>query len=504
MKKVMCLSAAFILIVSTTTSNAQEGARLRLHYTLSGGLAVVIPAGIHQQYGFAIPVTYKIGIPPGSGNLVAYERYSSADAWAVIPTKTDTDSFNDIQTVRFDYVNNIAYASAAFSPNSDTLFLNFTDQSGTTITPAFEGISKYYDNRRAVVTVTADDWSDWVVTDGRFTTLLDLFRSYGLYTTVGVITQDCSDQTWHALQMQVNSGKVEVASHSRTHPNTPYKDPSGEVAGSRSDILNSVTLAPPFRSGNSEYVYTWIAPYGDYDSTVDSLLGTSGYLDARLYANLDTTSPRIYVYGDSTLAAWDESRSHFAAFLPTVELGAPSWGGGDTSLASLNNLFDTVAAKGDVYHLMWHPQVIFDDRGKSYLTGHLSHISGHRDIWYANLGVVYLYHMLQVENASPLDAIAGVKGTPGSFALQQNYPNPFNPTTTIPYRLSAAAHIELDVYDVLGRKVKTLIEGRQSQGEHFVTFDGSGLSSGVYFYRILSTADNGEKFVAVRKLVYMK
>ncbi|HQT90638.1 MAG TPA: hypothetical protein PL001_01265, partial [Candidatus Kryptobacter bacterium] len=100
--------------------------------------------------------------------------------------------------------------------------------------------------------------------------------------------------------LQVDSGNVEVASHSRTHPNVPYADPPGEIGGSMNDILGSLTLPPPFSGGGREYVYTWIAPYGDYDSTVDSLLGVFGYLDARLYSNLDTTAPREYVYGDST------------------------------------------------------------------------------------------------------------------------------------------------------------------------------------------------------------
>ena len=133
-------------------------------------------------------------------------------------------------------------------------------------------------------------------------------------------------------------------------------------------------------NGN-KYVYTWIAPYGDYDSAVDTLMGVYGYLDARLYANLDTTSPREYVYGDSTLQAWDNVHDHFMPFLPTVELGAPSWGGGDTSLSSLNGLFDAILTKGDVYHMMWHPQVLYTDVNKSYLVDHLDYISGRTNVW---------------------------------------------------------------------------------------------------------------------------
>ena len=70
---------------------------------------------------------------------------------------------------------------------------------------------------------------------------------------------------------------------------------------------------------------------------------------------------------------------------------------------------------------------------------------------------------------------------PQAFTLYQNYPNPFNPTTTITYRLSAVSRVAITVYDVLGRRVKILVDARQSPGEHSVVFDGRGLASGVYF-----------------------
>ena len=81
----------------------------------------------------------------------------------------------------------------------------------------------------------------------------------------------------------------------------------------------------------------------------------------------------------------------------------------------------------------------------------------------------------------------------------QNYPNPFNPTTAISYQLSAVSHVTLKVYDVLGREVATLVNEKQDAGTHVVTFDGSHLSSGVYFYRITAGT-----FIATKKLVLMK
>ncbi|NBC17223.1 MAG: T9SS type A sorting domain-containing protein [Bacteroidetes bacterium] len=77
-------------------------------------------------------------------------------------------------------------------------------------------------------------------------------------------------------------------------------------------------------------------------------------------------------------------------------------------------------------------------------------------------------------------------GVPGRFALQQNYPNPFNPATTIRYSLDATGPVELAVFDVLGRRVATLVDGPRAAGTHTVTFDGDGLASGLYLYRLVT------------------
>jgi hypothetical protein len=88
---------------------------------------------------------------------------------------------------------------------------------------------------------------------------------------------------------------------------------------------------------------------------------------------------------------------------------------------------------------------------------------------------------------------------PAEYSLSQNYPNPFNPTTVITYQLAMAGEVRLAVYDLLGREVALLWSGRQDPGSHTVTFNASGLASGVYFYRL--TAGD---FAAVRGMVLMK
>ncbi|TVQ75127.1 MAG: T9SS C-terminal target domain-containing protein [Balneolaceae bacterium] len=78
--------------------------------------------------------------------------------------------------------------------------------------------------------------------------------------------------------------------------------------------------------------------------------------------------------------------------------------------------------------------------------------------------------------------------TPGKLKLYQNYPNPFNPSTSIRYHLPESGPVSLHVYDMLGRHVTTLSSGPRREGVHEVSFDGSGLASGLYTY-ILSTDD---------------
>jgi photosystem II stability/assembly factor-like uncharacterized protein len=89
--------------------------------------------------------------------------------------------------------------------------------------------------------------------------------------------------------------------------------------------------------------------------------------------------------------------------------------------------------------------------------------------------------------------------SPVSFSLLQNYPNPFNPSTTIRYGLPQRSRVLLSVFNTFGQQVAVLVREEQEAGYHEVRFVGSGLSSGVYFYR-LSAGD----FVQTRKLLLLR
>ncbi len=73
---------------------------------------------------------------------------------------------------------------------------------------------------------------------------------------------------------------------------------------------------------------------------------------------------------------------------------------------------------------------------------------------------------------------------PNQISLSQNHPNPFNVSTTIRYDLPNQSDVTIEIYDILGRKVETIIDGWQPAGAHSVVWDAEDVSSGVYFYRI--------------------
>ncbi len=110
----------------------------------------------------------------------------------------------------------------------------------------------------------------------------------------------------------------------------------------------------------------------------------------------------------------------------------------------------------------------------------------------------------------PVVALAG-RGTatssegeadlPKSFSLEQNYPNPFNPSTRLTFTLATSERVTLSVYDVLGRKVATLIDGAQmAAGAHTVRFEARDLASGVYLYRL----EAGSSFAQSRRMLLLK
>ncbi len=120
---------------------------------------------------------------------------------------------------------------------------------------------------------------------------------------------------------------------------------------------------------------------------------------------------------------------------------------------------------------------------------------GSKSVWGSNTAEPFRYFI-----KSSLVSVEGEKDlVPTSVALNQNYPNPFNPTTTISFALPQSMLVKLEVYNSIGQKVKELINGEMSAGNHICHMNGAGLTSGLYFYRITTP-----EFSKTRKMTLLR
>jgi peptidoglycan/xylan/chitin deacetylase (PgdA/CDA1 family) len=373
---------AILVLLLLAGGRAASATKLTVGFSSNGELSIAVDPEFHSRFGLAYPVTYKLGIPPSASGLRVERRHTSSAPWETLPEKSSSDYFNGIEAVRFDYTHSIAYVSAAFDSTSDAILLRVVDATGTPVASTYEGMCKYYDNRKAAVVITLDDWKTYTLEP--FRRAIPLMRSYGFPMTIAIITGGVEDDTtWREMQSEINVGDIEPASHTRTHPRWPdYTDVPGEVGGSKDDLLAHLTFPPLCRKGSQQYVYSWVAPYGETNSILETAVTNAGYLNDRLV-------------GGSTgeFTAWSPTDQRYLSDGSTIEMGPP-WG--STSQAELDGTFNAILAAGKIYTLLCHP-LVWTEQSQwdlPYLTGHLSTISRHTDIWYTTFGHLYAYHLL--------------------------------------------------------------------------------------------------------------
>jgi hypothetical protein len=332
-----------------------------------------IPSTIHDDYGLGYPVTYVFSVPQGSFNLKAYKRVSSQ--WIQLTEKTSNDFFNGIECVRFDYNNNLAYVSVAFLSDADYVDIKITNENDESVA-LFVKIAEYYDNRKAVVVASGDDWIGENYEHQKFMSACDVFQAAQVWFTVGITTQIVPTPQWTDIQSQLDGDFIEVASHSQTHPYIPYDDYDDEISGSKNDILGNLSLPSIYKKGATQYLWAFLEPYGQSDSTARAKLGEYKYLADRAAAT---------VQGKFT--TWDATNGLYNRIYWSAS-------GDDLTLAELNTAFDTAYAAGNIYHLFCHPaQENWGVNDK--IPQHLNYIKNKTDVWYVGLGALYAYHFVQ-------------------------------------------------------------------------------------------------------------
>jgi endonuclease/exonuclease/phosphatase family metal-dependent hydrolase len=114
----------------------------------------------------------------------------------------------------------------------------------------------------------------------------------------------------------------------------------------------------------------------------------------------------------------------------------------------------------------------------------------------------YIYRLKQIDNDGSFIYSYEVElksNKNKSFALQQNYPNPFNPSTTINYTIPEISNVTINIFDILGNKIKTLVDEQKSVGSYKVIWNAKNLSSGIYFYQI-----QANEFIDTKKMLLLE
>jgi len=145
-------------------------------------------------------------------------------------------------------------------------------------------------------------------------------------------------------------------------------------------------------------------------------------------------------------------------------------------------------------------QITFWDENRNY-------IGGFYEIWLdvreeVNGTWVYLVdHTTMIPSYEVVaTSVASTNTSPTGFSLDGNYPNPFNPKTTINYQLDQAGMVNLVIYDLLGRKVETLVDEMKTPGSYAVTWNAKDLASGIYICRV----ELGGSKVLTQKMMFVK
>lgn len=280
---------------------------------------VKIDSAPHQKFGLYYPATYRFAIPSGSSGLSAQYRYQES-VWNTLPVKTATDIFNGIDAVRFDYAQGYAYLSVRFSRISDSIYLRILDSNSQPVSIQFDRITKYYDNRKAAVTVTLDDWD--LYADAGFRRAVDQLNALGLYYSVGL---RLLESPWASIQEKINQSgdKLEIAAHSIYHScdaqTYQLHGYDTETSGCRNQIRDNLTFpAHP-------YIPLFIDPCGYWDSTLYSAVTVGDYLVDR------------GVGDGADFIAWDAGAGRYGRAGVSYD-----WEGADTQtqLTSANAIFN--------------------------------------------------------------------------------------------------------------------------------------------------------------------
>jgi hypothetical protein len=175
-----------------------------------------------------------------------------------------------------------------------------------------------------------------------------------------------------------------------------------------------------------------------------------------------------------------------------------------TSFANFDGL--AIDGNGYIYVSCWGTNSVYRYDNAFSLPAELvsSGHNGPADIFYNLVDNIlaipnYYSHHVDFIPITPADNDEVPDQMPQAVAMSQNYPNPFNPTTTIKFEIPEPGFVSLKVFDVLGNEVTILVSENSNAGIQSVEFDATGLTSGIYYYQLLS-----DEFIETKKMIFLK
>ena len=219
-------------------------------------------------------------------------------------------------------------------------------------------------------------------------------------------------------------------------------------------------------------------------------------------SNANYLISRLFYWDDNYYSDWNSDLNKFNPVGASIELGNSSyWGSYD--IDELNSTFQDVIDESGIYHLTTHPNILEWD--ENFTWEHLEYISNRTDIWYVGFGHLYLYRFItSSDQVAHLSIKENIKPKVSNIKLHQNYPNPFNPITSLRYDLPDDGLVNITIYDMMGRVVKTLVNGSQTAGFKSFQWNATNdrnepVSAGLYLFTIQA----GE-FRQTKKMVLLK
>ena len=330
---------------------------------------------LKEKYGLQYPVTFKIELSFTNMNVESVLKNGQ---------RLEKITINETDVEGWRKNANVVYVSFVLDPNTE---IEIIANNGNSIPIRKCEPVDYYNNKKMAFIWSIDDYCSW---------LADLFNSFhhslrkrNFWITTAVVTSSMDRDGWEKLNRDVAKGKIEVASHSATHPNNieDYLERGlfYEINSSKNAIMDNLNLNPLFKYNETEYVPTWIEPSGYNHPIILNNLSLCDYLCDRS-TKRDRNAPKN---------KWDEKSSMY----PVLPIDYCFEYNHQKSIAI--DKFNVGYEEGDAIHFFTHPQEIIDVSERdgsntqfediSFIVEFLESCGNKGDVWYSSMGAYYMY-----------------------------------------------------------------------------------------------------------------